>query len=131
MGTRPMEKRTAAATATIAADTRTYAAGWRRYQVIGWGMVTSTRLGHRLLLPVGDAFRVAIEKDPSVSLFGPDGFHPSPLGTYLAAIVIHRALSHRSEPFVPAGLGDPKSGFPEIRTPETVVTLLKVAASVR
>jgi hypothetical protein len=86
---------------------------------------------HGLLLPVGDAFRVAIETDPSVRLFGPDGFHPSPLGTYLAAIVIHRALSHRSEPFVPAGLADPKSGFPEIRTPETVVTLLKVAASVR
>jgi hypothetical protein len=40
-------------------------------------------------------------------------------------------LSHRSEPFVPDGLQDPKSGFPAIRTPETVVTLLKVAASVR
>ncbi len=46
-----------------------------------------------LLLPVGDAWRAAWRRDPELALYGPDGFHPSPLGTYLAAIVIEAALT--------------------------------------
>ena len=35
--------------------------------------------------PAGEAWRVAWETDPDVPLYGPDGFHPSSLGPYLAA----------------------------------------------
>ena len=39
-----------------------------------------------LLLPAGDAWREAWRLDETVALYGPDGFHPSPAGTYLAAL---------------------------------------------
>jgi hypothetical protein len=41
-----------------------------------------------VLFPVGDAWRAAWRRDPRLALYGPDGFHPSPLGTSLAALVI-------------------------------------------
>jgi hypothetical protein len=83
---------------------------------------------HGLLLPAGDAFRVALEKDPSTPLFDADGFHPSALGTYLAAVVIHQALSNRGEPFVPATLQSPDGRFPAIVLAPEAVALLKSAA---
>jgi len=46
-----------------------------------------------LLLPAGDAWRAAWKRDASLPLYSEDGFHPSPTGTYLAALVIlHRTL---------------------------------------
>ena len=83
-----------------------------------------------LLLPVGDAFRAALESDPRLEVLSSDGFHPSPLGTYLAAIVIHKALSHRSAPFVPAELtanGDPR--FRAVHVFPGTITLLRAAAT--
>ena len=41
-----------------------------------------------LFAPAGDAWMAAWELDPSLALYGPDGFHPSMRGTYLAAVVI-------------------------------------------
>ena len=41
-----------------------------------------------LLLPAGDAWRRAWELNPEVRLYGPDGFHPSEAGTYLAALTM-------------------------------------------
>lgn len=41
-----------------------------------------------LLLPAGDAWRAGWRRDPTLDFFGPDGFHPAPLGTYVAALVI-------------------------------------------
>ena len=44
------------------------------------------------LFPAGDAWRRAWACDPSLALYGPDGFHPSRLGTYLAALVVYGRL---------------------------------------
>lgn len=44
---------------------------------------------------VGDAWRAAWRQDPDLALYGPDGFHPSQLGSYLAALVIFRGLTGR------------------------------------
>ena len=41
-----------------------------------------------LLIPAGDAWVRARATDPRVELTGPDGFHPSPLGTELAAATV-------------------------------------------
>jgi sporulation protein YlmC with PRC-barrel domain len=60
-----------------------------------------------LLLPVGDAWRRMWDRDSSVGLYGPDGFHPSGLGTYLAALVMFRQLTGRSV----VGLPSPFSSF--------------------
>ncbi|MEO8635845.1 MAG: hypothetical protein ABI587_11265 [Gemmatimonadales bacterium] len=54
------------------------------------------------LLPAGEAWRAAWRMDSTLQLLGPDGFHPAPLGTYLAALVIvdrvrPAALSHLAE----------------------------------
>jgi hypothetical protein len=44
------------------------------------------------LFPAGDAWRRAWACDPKLALYGPDGFHPSRLGTYLAALVVYGRL---------------------------------------
>ena len=45
-----------------------------------------------LLLPAGDAWRAAWAADAALPLYDPDGFHPSPVGTYLAALVIYEQV---------------------------------------
>jgi hypothetical protein len=46
-----------------------------------------------LLLPAGDAWRAAWRRDAHLALYGADNFHPSPLGSYLAALVIVHRLT--------------------------------------
>ncbi len=41
-----------------------------------------------MLFPVGDAWAAAWKRNPKLPLTGPDQFHPSQLGSYLAALVI-------------------------------------------
>jgi len=55
-----------------------------------------------MLFPVGEAWRAAWRRDPSVPLYGPDGFHPTPTATYLAALVIFQQISGRSPLGLPA-----------------------------
>ena len=43
--------------------------------------------------PAGEAWRAAWSVDPSLPLYGPDGFHPAPLGTYLAALVVYEGIT--------------------------------------
>ena len=45
-----------------------------------------------ILLPAGDAWVLLGERDPGLVLVGPDGFHPSSLGTYAAALAVACAL---------------------------------------
>ena len=47
-----------------------------------------------LLLPAGEAWRAAWSRNARLPLYGPDGFHPSKLGTTLAALVIVARLTH-------------------------------------
>jgi hypothetical protein len=46
-----------------------------------------------LFLPGGEAWLKAWEDDPSLALYGPDNFHPSPLGTYLVALVMYERIT--------------------------------------
>ena len=52
----------------------------------------ASRAVNGLLLPAGAAWEAAWRKDPSLPLYGPDRFHPSPVGTLLAAIVVYQGL---------------------------------------
>ncbi|NIP80024.1 MAG: hypothetical protein GWM90_12685, partial [Gemmatimonadetes bacterium] len=56
------------------------------------------------LLPVAEAFRAAWRRDPSLRLLGSDGFHPTPLGTYLAAVVILAGLEGTRPVAMPGGM---------------------------
>jgi hypothetical protein len=67
-----------------------------------------------LLLPAGDAWRRASK----LPLYGPDGFHPSPLGTYLAAIVVFGGITGHV----------PKTLPPLVRASPTRLKLLRTAA---
>ncbi len=57
-----------------------------------------------ILLPAGDAWIAAWRRDPSLPLYGPDGFHPSVLGTYLAALTIYGGLRDASLVGLPSRL---------------------------
>jgi hypothetical protein len=47
---------------------------------------------HADLYPAGEAWLYAWQCLPSLALYGPDGFHPSELGTYAAALVVYGGL---------------------------------------
>jgi len=55
-----------------------------------------------MLFPVGEAWRGAWRRDADVPLYGPDGFHPTPTATYLAALVIYQQITGRSPVGLPA-----------------------------
>ena len=44
------------------------------------------------LFPAGEAWHWAWDCNGRVPLYGPDGFHPSVLGTYVAALVVYGRL---------------------------------------
>jgi hypothetical protein len=48
--------------------------------------------------PAGEAWRSAWARDSTLALYGPDNFHPSALGTYLAALTIYRGITQREPP---------------------------------
>jgi hypothetical protein len=73
-----------------------------------------------LLIPAGDAWREAWRRDSRLALYGPDGFHPTAAGSYLAALVMYRAFFGRS----PVGLP------PLIVSPSQVRVLQESAAAV-
>jgi hypothetical protein len=62
-----------------------------------------------LLLPAGSAWLAARRIDPTLELYGADRFHPSPLGSYLAALVIEAALTERAPYARGARLGSGRS----------------------
>ncbi len=46
-----------------------------------------------LLFPVGEAWRAAWRREPGLPLYGPDSFHPSPIGSYLGALVLFEQIA--------------------------------------
>ena len=79
-----------------------------------------------LLLPAGEAWLIAWEEDPSLELYGSDGFHPSELGTYLSALVIYGGLFDKSVRNVPPVLKIDDETF--IQMPQATASILKNAA---
>jgi hypothetical protein len=60
-----------------------------------------------LFLPAGEAWREVWSLDPEYALYGGDDFHPSKLGTYVAALAIYSGLigaSPQGNSFKPSGV---------------------------
>jgi hypothetical protein len=76
-----------------------------------------------VLLPAGDAWLAAWKKDESLRLYGSDGFHPTLLGSYLAAVVIYGALTEAPTTGLPAEL--------RLRSGRTVAVPARDAAKVQ
>ena len=70
--------------------------------------------------PAGAAWLFGWQCRPALGLYGPDGFHPSALGTYAAALVVYGRLF--KAPLRVAALGKPG-------TPAKTVRLLQWAAA--
>ena len=77
-------------------------------------------------LPAGEAWRRALSAHPEVALYGPDGFHPTPEGTYLAALTIVAALSGRDPAGFPSTLT--RNGEVLITVPPARAAILQEAA---
>jgi hypothetical protein len=80
-----------------------------------------------LFLPAGEAWRAAWRRSPDLELYGPDGLHPTPRGTYLAALVIAAQVLQRS----PVGLAQDVGGggVPEVRPSAAERALYEASAS--
>ena len=48
-----------------------------------------------VFMPAGEAWRSVLRSSPDLSLYGSDGFHPSPTGSFLAALEIYERITGR------------------------------------
>jgi hypothetical protein len=78
-----------------------------------------------VFLPAGEAWRAAWTADPSLQLYGGDGFHPSEIGTFLAALEIYERISGRDVRTLPPRAFSDGVSF---NLPEATVRLLQQAA---
>jgi hypothetical protein len=54
-----------------------------------------------LFLPAGEAWRTAWATDSLLRFYGDDGFHPSEVGTFLAALVVYEGITGRDARTLP------------------------------
>ena len=78
-----------------------------------------------VFLPAGSAWKTAWATDPSLKFYHEDGLHASPLGTYVAALVIYERLTGHDARSLPARAV--VNGV-TLETPEASVRLLQRAA---
>ena len=63
---------------------------------------TAAELADALLFPSGEAWRAAWRRDSTLAFYGDDGFHPSRMGTYLAALGMFEQLANLDPRTLPA-----------------------------
>jgi hypothetical protein len=80
-----------------------------------------------ILLPAGDAWLEAWKRDAGLQLYGPDAFHPSEAGTYLAALTIVGALFRHELVGLPATLE--LTGGGTVAIPPATAAILQAAAA--
>ena len=80
-----------------------------------------------MLFPVGEAWRAAWRRDPSLALYAADGLHPSVRGSYVAGLVITSMLLDRSPIGMPARFSI-RTGA-TITIPAADATILQQAAA--
>jgi hypothetical protein len=114
-------------------------AGARSAQLMVWPSATkrasfdevrrSTQLAAKsvggVFLPAGEAWRAAWAAGPRIALYGPDGFHPSELGTYLTALVVYEGLTGRDVTTLPPRI---TVGGKRLQIATATVRLLQQAA---
>jgi hypothetical protein len=80
-----------------------------------------------LLLPAGEAWRMAWRRDPNLKLYSMDGLHPTLMGSYLAALVMYEQLYGQAFEGTPHRL-KLRSGT-ELEIPREQARLLEEAAA--
>lgn len=82
-----------------------------------------------ILMPVGEAWRTAWEEDASLAFYGPDGFHPTELGSALGALVIFQQLFDESPIGLPSHMVPTTRGIEDLIIPSHLTALLQEAAA--
>ena len=82
-----------------------------------------------LLFPVGVAWLEARKRDANLPLYSVDRFHPSFIGSYLAALVIYEKLFNRSPIGLPANLKIRSKVLDKIELTKAQADLLQAAAT--
>jgi hypothetical protein len=82
-----------------------------------------------MLFPVGEAWRAAWRHDPALALYSPDGLHPGPLGSYLAAVVIYQQLYNQRAMILPSSLKLRSKTIPQMDLSPQEAELLHRAAA--
>jgi hypothetical protein len=78
-----------------------------------------------IFIPAGVSWLEVWKQDSSLRLWGPDGFHPSPLGSIVAALTVVRTLFDESLVGLPEQMLPQGSGRPDIElTPEEAAAVL-------
>jgi len=80
-----------------------------------------------MLIPAGEAWRAAWRRDGGLALYSRDGLHPTPAGSYLAALSIFGMLFDRSPVGLPASIRVRGNLFPHV--PQAMAPLLQEAAA--
>ena len=78
--------------------------------------------------PVGRAWARVRAAHPEIELFHPDGSHPSPAGSYMAAAVIYGTLADRSPIGAPARLSGIEMETPGVVVSDEPVTLVDLSS---
>ncbi|HEY8258296.1 MAG TPA: hypothetical protein VIG08_11640 [Gemmatimonadales bacterium] len=55
-----------------------------------------------VVIPIGLAWKAALDADPALPLYGADGYHPAPAGTLLTALTVYDRLFGRDARDIPA-----------------------------
>jgi hypothetical protein len=84
-----------------------------------------------ILLPAGDAWVAAWREEPGLRLYGPDGFHPTLLGSYLAALAIYGGLSGASPLGLPSRLQLRNGRTLEVTAREATIAQAAAAEALR
>jgi hypothetical protein len=84
-----------------------------------------------ILLPAGDAWVAAWREEPALRLYGPDGFHPTVLGSYLAALAIYGGLTGASPVGLPSRLRLRNGGQVEVNPREAAIAQRAAAEALR
>ena len=75
-------------------------------------------------IPGGETWRAAWARDPDLQLYGPDGFHPSQLGSIAVALTMYAVLFDTTVSHLPARLVPTSPGLDPIDlSPETAAIL--------
>jgi hypothetical protein len=78
-----------------------------------------------VFMPAGEAWRSALVADSTIGLYAGDGFHPTPVGTFLAALEIYERITGRDARTIPPRAF---SNGRQFALPEATVRVLQAAA---
>jgi hypothetical protein len=80
-----------------------------------------------VFIPAGEAFRRLHDGHPDLEPYGPDGFHPSRMGTLVSALAVVRSLSGEPLPSLPSSMVPSDPERPTVQVSSGDLQVLRAA----